>query len=428
MPELKPNPRTDARTLIDYQRVVDALASGESWLLCIPIGLVFVIRKLLVERGLWRTTYVITQGKHHYEIPTVQEFEPVKEAIEAFLEETTIMKCDDLLSSLQAIAASIRASSCCAPGNGAGYVVDDGNIYYGTEAPLDRPTSFGGPADEFETEEEFLSHLCSAANNIVSGLILSLNGWSVLTLANLVAGGLVTAIFVANPPLGIFIALAALAFAFVTFATIASYIDTHREDWVCAIYNSDSYSNLLVRVDELVDTMVLDLDIGPFEVPLTDLIHAMISTDIINKAFTNIGLPPVIDAVDCSGCPVGCAPELWQVPIGNVTSDTIEEGVRTIVVEPIFNHTSLPSEYLVNLEKDSSDCCSMKVEIISGTWESVGGNTPYGYLVFCGSGSATALTPEVNNTEDNILDDIQVLGVYSHQNFTVRLTIPHPDA
>jgi hypothetical protein len=109
---------------------------------------------------------------------------------------------------------------------------------------------------------------------------------------------------VANPPLAVLLALAGLAFAFTLFATIATYIGEHREDWVCAIYGASSYANLLVRIDALVSDLVIDLELGPFEVPLTELIHAVLDTDTINKAYQAIDLPPPIDPVECDSCSV----------------------------------------------------------------------------------------------------------------------------
>lgn len=301
MPEFTRYPKGSSRTLINFNRVIDQLDNAGDIILCLPIGLVGIIRMLLKDRGSWRSSYVIEQDDFGYTKPTFAEFEPVQNAIDDFLRETNVMNCQGFIQALNDIASAIRSSSCCAPGQNTSYVDDDGVIYYGSQQPVSKPTEFG-EGQEFATEEEFSSHLCSAANNIVSGLILSLNNWSILSLASLTAGGLIVAIFVANPPLGLFIALAAAGFAFAVFSQIAGYISSHRGEWVCAIYNATGYSNMLVHVDTLIDELVLELEIGPFSVPITELIHAMINTDTFNKAYTNVGLPEPIGAVSCENC------------------------------------------------------------------------------------------------------------------------------
>jgi hypothetical protein len=212
-----------------------------------------------------------------------------------------------IAAALESLPGAIAAASCC-QGVGPGYVEDgEGGVWYGTQQPKPKPTTFGGEFDEFDTETEFDAHLCQAANNIVSGLIQSLNFWSALTLAGLVAGSLIVAFFIAAPPVAVFVTLGLAGFSFGVMATLSNYIDTNRQDWVCAIYNSTGYASMLVEVDTLISEMVIALDIGAFEVPLTDLVHAALSTDVFNTAYSAIGLPPVTDAVDCSVCEeVGC--------------------------------------------------------------------------------------------------------------------------
>jgi len=301
MPVFKPYTRSNARSIIDFNRLTDRLALGDI-VLCLPIALVDIIRVLLSERGLWRTTYAISYGEVGYSIPDEAEFNQVRQMILSFLEETAEMNCNSLLTALRDIASAIRTSACCAPGQNIHYVDVGGVIYYGSEQPLDKPTVFG-EGQEFATEAEFSQHLCDAANNIVAGLILSLNNWSVLSVASLLAGGLIIAFFVANPPLALLLTLAGLGFAFATFVTIANYIDDNREDWVCAIYGADSYADMLVGIDQKISEMVVTLDIGPFEIALTDIIHAMITTDVFNQAYTAVGLPAPINPVDCDNCP-----------------------------------------------------------------------------------------------------------------------------
>lgn len=321
MPDFVRHPKSNTRTLINFQNVLSRLQTEGDVLLCVPVAVVDIIRKLVRDRGMWRTTYADNVGEIGYEMPTEAEFEPVREALSEFLEDTSTMNCSDFLGALNGIAAAIRQSSCCGNVAGPGYVSDgEGGYWYGTEQPIDKPATFGGAEDEFSTEAEFLEHLCLAANNVVNGIILSLNNWSVMSLVSLLAGSLIVAFFVATPAIGLFIALGLAGFAYGAFSTMSNYVNTNREDFVCAIYSAESYSDMLVNIDQLVESMIVTLDLGLFEVNILDLWRQMLSTDVLNQAYKAVGLPPVTDAVDCSICePVLCMDNLQAGTWGSIT-------------------------------------------------------------------------------------------------------------
>lgn len=343
MPEFTRYPRGTTRTLIDFNKLLASLENGGDVILCLPSALVRIIRMLLRDRAMWRTTYVIAHYEDGYDKPTVEEFEPVEEAISQFLGETNDMStCSQLLSAIRDIASAIRTSTCCAPG-GADYVSDGGTgVYYGTQAPVEKPTTFG-EGQEFTTEAEFQEHLCQAANLIVEGIITSLNGWTMLTLALIIAGGLTVAFFVATPPLAIFIALATAGLVFGALHTLANYIGEHKEEWVCAIYNAGGYSAILAEVDDLLTTALVELGMDSYTETLVDMFHAMITTDVVNQAYTNMGLPTPITAVDCDVCAEYNCPPNVQVGQGDYvypteedsrvwTSDDRGDGLRDILV------------------------------------------------------------------------------------------------
>lgn len=300
MSDFRRYPQGTSRTLIDANKVLDRLANAGDVFICLPVGLLDIIRKLLIDRGLWKTTYVMSNDDFGYVIPTEAQFNPIRQAIVEFLEETNIMRCEDFISALNGIRAAI--AQCCGSA-GPGQVQVGEELYYGTQQPLEKPTTFG-EGQEFETEEEFNAHLCEFANDLVSAIIQSLNGWSILTAVLVLAGAVGVALFVANPPLAIFIAFVAAGFVFAGFHTLANYIADHREDWVCAIYRADGYAAVLAAIDEVLQTALTDLDLLDYQQPMEDLFHAMISTDFMNQAYQAIGLPEPFDPVDCSQCPV----------------------------------------------------------------------------------------------------------------------------
>src|SRR3989337_2033864 len=121
MSEFRKWPKTTTRTIIDFDRLIDRLQSQGDTLVCLPVALVDIIRKLLRDRGLWRTTYAKDQDDIGYTIPTEEEFKPIEDMISEFLWETNEMRCQDLINALNGIAASI--SGCC-QNFGPGYVSD----------------------------------------------------------------------------------------------------------------------------------------------------------------------------------------------------------------------------------------------------------------------------------------------------------------
>jgi len=225
------------------------------------------------------------------------------------LERRLMSNClDDLVDVMQDIRDTLSAgnqiaNNCCGS-SGPTFVIDGENTWYGTEIPLIPPTTFGGTG-EFDNEASYLAQRCLAANNIVAGLVLTLNGFSVYTLASLIAGGAIVAFFVGGPPLSIFIILAGLGFAFGGFYTIAQYVDSHRYDLVCMLYTNDTYAAWVAALEDWVHDLTISLSLEFIEIELTEIFKQMVNTDTFNTMFTPLGLPPVADAVDCSACGEG---------------------------------------------------------------------------------------------------------------------------
>lgn len=274
-----------------------------------------------------------------------------------------LMACS-LSSDLQAIATAITNKNVCCNGVGPGYISDgQGGVWYGSEEPIAKPTTFGG-VGEFETETAFNEHLCAAANNMVAGLILSLNNWSAMSLVSVIAGSVLVAFLVATPPVAIFVALGVLAGGFALLQTLANYIDTNRQDWVCAIYNATGYSDMLVQVDTLIGEAVVALDIGLFEVNITDIIHAALSTDVFNQAYSVIGLPAPIDPVDCTVC---VEEEAWEILSG--TGELATDGTSFVISSALVG-----ANHYIEVSKKAAYCDNNDlIELVSTTNSPQGG-------------------------------------------------------
>jgi len=404
----------DKKAYFDFDAIFSEFSGNE----CQPVLLSqrdISILVSLLKAALWDSRWTDSSGRRLREIGRLPDLEIAKTFVEG-LEARLIMGCTQWVDALNGIASAITNKPTCCGVSGPGYVSDgSGGVWYGSEEPLTAPVTFGGENDQFATVEEFEAHRCLAANNIASGLILTLNFWSVLDLIGLTAGGLITAFFVSNPPVALFVALFVAAGSFVILATISDYIDTHRQELVCAIYGSETYGDFLAAIDQFISDLVVNLDIGPLGIPLIELIHAALSTDVFNTLFAAVGLPPVTDAVDCATCT-----ETYDCPI-EVTlgyGDPEEGGDFT----GIFDTAPTPDVYRLYLYLGRN----RNVTVNSITNYTDPGTTTVGFRMFtldaeCAAGdSVVALRgagPAVGNTYC-----VGVIVVQSTTDFTVNFT------
>lgn len=299
------------RQLIDVQEFLDK--ADDSYIMCVSGAMLYALRKVAKTRLLWASTYAAEQYEQSYLLPNAIQWDQIEDVVSEWIADTeTIEMCNQsLIDALDAIAENIRMSSCCWEG-GPGAQVIDGDQYWGTATPADEPTAFG-PGEEFETEEEYETHRCGVANGIVNGLIGSLNGISVLTLASLIASSVLAAVvgigLLFVPPVAIIMAILGTGLTFAFFQSLASEIEDNKATLVCGLYNStsavDAYDNLKQNIDDLsVDLGVLEIQLGP----LLDMVMQMAPIDTMNALFTAVDLPVIggeaVDcAIECEPCP-----------------------------------------------------------------------------------------------------------------------------
>lgn len=304
-------PYNPKRQLIDVTEFLSL--KDDNYLFCISGSMLYALRKMAKTRLLWRTSYIKTAHEQYYEVASDEEFDQIDELVSQFLSDSEVIEmCNQsLVSALEDIASSIRLSACCSTqGAGGQYIGED--FYYGTADPADEPQSFG-EGEEFASEAEYNAQRCAAANGIVNGLIGTLNGFSVLSLASLTVGataiGIIGLGLLVSVPPALIIAVIATGVAFAAFSSIASELSDNHDELVCILYESDSateaYDNLNAYVDDIaVDLGIIEIGIEPIKA----LIMNLVPIDAMNALYTSVGLPAIPgDLYDCDECePAGC--------------------------------------------------------------------------------------------------------------------------
>lgn len=227
-----------------------------------------------------------------------------------------------LLALAQAISGGRGSSGCCQDdmvdnqhGGYAGYFTQPGTgetwPIFGTEPPLGvTPETF---PEGYESLEEYKLDKCQVANLVVDGAIASLRGLGALGVFNYiaVAGLVVLAITgaIIFPPAFIPIACAAIGVLAVevTLLTLAANaIQSNREEWVCALYESESVESALSVIADLIDGLIASLDLtGPKGMAVKQIILLLVNGDTLNQLFKKVAHLSYPDA-DCSACVDDC--------------------------------------------------------------------------------------------------------------------------
>lgn len=300
---------------------------------------------------------------------------------------------DGLIEAIDNLSSTVRLSSCCTASLPL-TTIGEGE-YYGSEEPLEEPTSFG-EGEEFETENDYLAHKCEAANAIVDGLIQTLNNLAVLSFVSITAGAILLAIAspVISPiPLAVFLALGLTGFLIGGLHTLANAIDDNREEIVCLLYNTQTATAAYDALHDFVHELSVDLLFLEIEITAIDEIIAQLTPlDTMNVMYRAVALPEIgTDPIDCAVC---------ECPDYTVLWGSWDEGTNRITSEVSDNHQR--AAIVFNAASWSFPTCgedvSMTVSIISGTpgapdwgYRFLGadgtvvyeGNTPPSYPITC---------------------------------------------
>ena len=321
------------RTLASYDDFIGR--TGSDVIVCIDVGVLGVVRQLLKERGLWKSTYYTALDGNRYIIPTDEQFDLIDSRISAFLEETNDMAtCNQFVNALEGVSQAIRDTACCAGSTAGGQLIDN-EYYWGTEEPLSEPDTFG-ENEQFATEAEYLAFKCQSANAIMFGLIFTLRNISLIQLASLTLGASVTGAAVAfglfNPPVALLLALLAVGGSLALVDAIADELQDNISDYVCGLYSATSAVGAYDYVNTELRSIALDVGFLEIQIgPIADVIMAMAPIDAFNQLFQFVGFPELpTTAVDCDTCD-GCA---------NIY---LAEGVLTLDDDPDFTFEGVDS-------------------------------------------------------------------------------------
>lgn len=292
------------RQLVDVDEFLSL--KDESYLMCVSGSMLYALRKMAKTRLLWTTTYAKEKYEQTYLLPGASDFDQIDAVVSEWIADTEdIEMCNAaLIDALEGIANAVKQSSCCFEG-GPGGQYDNGDWYWGTQTPQSAPTVFG-PGEEFETEEEYNSHKCEAANGIVNGLIGSLSGFGILTLFSLTAASLIAGMvgvgLLAIPPVAIILAVLGTGLLFAVFTSLANQLETNRVLLVCGLYSSTTAIGAYNVIKNFVEGLQVPLGVTSVQIKyLSDLIMQMSPIDTMNSLFSSVGLPEIPgDLVDCA--------------------------------------------------------------------------------------------------------------------------------
>lgn len=338
MTEFRRFPKTDARQIIDYNRFLSL--TGEKVFICLDRGVMEVARYFLNSRAGWPTSYAVSYQDIGYTIPTEEQMEPIRQAIaEANLD---MSNCEELnttlqeiLGALQGISAGIVNSAGCGPcgggSRGAGSTEEPYN-------PYDQDATPTTPPPGFSDMEEFESHKCNAAYDLITNLKNDLQG---ITAIDYVTSGyneiIIAVVAVLLTPIpydDIALLVGLLIYAGISYSflsEISSDIFDDSDNLACILYSSPdaatAQTEFRVGVQALIQANGWAENVEQF---VTSAIDHMTPSDSFNKLFEPG--PTITQDGDCSACegsaiwainPAFCTP--------TIDSGDFSEGTPTVV-------------------------------------------------------------------------------------------------
>lgn len=161
----------------------------------------------------------------------------------------------------------------------------------------------------YDTLEEYQADKCRKANSLVNatiaankalGAITSFNVTGLTALTVMAIGGVLV---VAPELIPLLVAGIIFLAANVSYLDAAGdYMQDHKEEWVCALYNEDSVSGMVAAISDLLDILVSAISAtGPIGFTIKTAVLLLLNTDNLNKLLTNAPMLGVTE-IDCSNC------------------------------------------------------------------------------------------------------------------------------
>lgn len=334
MTDFRRFPANDTRQIIDYNRFMDL--TGTKVFICIDKGVLEIAKYLLNSRGNWRSTYVKEYLEIGYNMPTIEEFNNVTQAIaEANID---MASCDDIVEAINGIKTAIiqngSSGGCGCIGDG-GTDVTDVNDSPSSEIPgLENWEELG-----FASEEAFSSHKCNVAVEILENYIQTLRNWAGLfgTVGGLTLAVVTGLLLLTVPPVGLILIMAAFGLLvgsdiglLINLSTIAGDLEAAIDELKCSFYNATSTSEAATALTDKANEIIDGLAIGFFTDTFKQITSNLISNDELLKLFDSSYVSTVTDA-DCSEC-ISAGPILYTCIYPEVP-DFNDDGYMILVAE-----------------------------------------------------------------------------------------------
>lgn len=296
---------TGSRQIIDYHRFMEL--TGEKIFICLDRGVLEIAKYMLNSRAQWKTTYSTEYQQFGYITPTDEEFKNISNAIaEANID---MASCEDITTELAGIKDAILAlvdKPCCPSGTttgsrGSGSTGRPPNPYDGAETPETPPEGFGDM-------EEYNSHKCNAAQDLLNNLRSDLLGLSGIIYSGSTPTGLAGALilfFLTPIPFDDLIGLAAYliysAYSYAFLAEMSNQMSEENENLICVLYNGTSpetvETDFLSALEEIALAHFTTEDDAEW---VMGAIEYMLTYDAYNILFEDV--PTTSQDADCSSC------------------------------------------------------------------------------------------------------------------------------
>lgn len=333
-------------------------------LLCLSDRQAWILRSMTFPYAFWETRIVRPGGGDAYwtDPLMLEELQETLEDLELQLSGGGVMGCESIAAGLVALAEAIEAQTAA---GGAGCTT---NVYCGgtslnalgtalgnmpTEDIIGNPPAaapeYGTPPEGFETWEAYQVYKCQAAwyvwttlRNFSTSMLMmaGLNltaaiATPIILGSGIVVAGAVTALSFTTILGGVLLLFGASALAFTAFDQIGDYLEAHKAEIICQLYNSGSSTEavdvVIAVMENAVQAIVWASLLSGLEVMcapiITDILAAAATPDLVRPLFVNL-IEMVFEDADCSGCYSANlllnghfldGLDNWNVPGGNVS-------------------------------------------------------------------------------------------------------------
>lgn len=291
--------------------------------------------------------------------------------------EESLMSCNEtsvgVLEGILAALQDIADKTCCGGGCGSG------SRGSGTAAqppnPFDDDGEPGSFPPGFEDREDWKSHQCNQAEDIINALkadLLGLSGLSYSASTPTGMVGILITILLTPVPFDDLIALLGFliytGYNYALLATMAAEIGSNQDELRCILYSADSVETAKSDIEaELTSIADAAFTLEADKVWVMEVIGFMLPTDNLNRLFTDT--PTISQDADCSGCTAGeCTVPFSgtiNVIYGNVISNV--DGVVEIQAETTSGW-GCETSYQIYFQIEGGDSARLcSYDLVSGT-------------------------------------------------------------